>query len=181
MRAAGSPAATRSPSLLLIDATAFSEPDVGYDHTQHGSWHRILFVMAGMMLIGAWVAHEELAVVVLLLATTAILLLFALMFGSLTIRDEGEWLALRYGPLHVFRKRIRYADITAVEPGRTSIIDGWGIHYILGRGWTYNLWGFGCVKLTLGRTVVRVGSDDADSLTAFLRNKLPQGASNEPS
>ena len=94
------------------------------------------------------------------------------MFGSLTIRDDGEWLALRYGPLPVFRKRIRYADITAVEPGRTAIIDGWGIHYIIGRGWTYNLWGFGCVKLTLGKKVIRVGSDDVDRLAEFLRSKI---------
>lgn len=50
-------------------------------------------------------------------------------------------------------------------------MDGWGIHYILGRGWTYNLWGFGCVKLTLGRKVVRVGSDDVENLVEFLKAK----------
>ena len=94
------------------------------------------------------------------------------MFGSLTIRDEGECLALRYGPLPIIRKRIRYADITSIEPGRTKIIDGWGIHYILGRGWTYNLWGFGCVKLTLGRKVIRLGTDDGDNLLKFLHDKL---------
>ncbi len=81
-------------------------------------------------------------------------------------------MALRYGPLPVLRKRIRYADITSVEPGRTSIIDGWGIHYIPGLGWTYNLWGFGCAKLTLGRKVIRVGSDDTENLVVFLRTKL---------
>ena len=56
-------------------------------------------------------------------------------------------LALRFGPLPVLRKTFRYADITGVEIGRTSVIDGWGIHYMPGRGWTYNLWGFNCVKL----------------------------------
>ncbi len=95
-----------------------------------------------------------------------------LMFGSLRVRDEGEWLALRYGPLPVFRKRILYADITAVEPGQTSIIDGWGIHYVIGRGCTYNLWGFGCVKLTLGTKVIRVGSDDVNGLADFLCEKI---------
>lgn len=145
---------------------------MGYEHTQYGVWHRILFVMAGMMLIGAWLARQELAVVAMLLATTAIFLLFSWMFGSLMIRDEGEWLALRYGPLPMIRKRFRYADITSIEPGRTKIIDGWGIHYIIGRGWTYNLWGFGCVKLTLGRKIVRVGSDDVDNLARFLQGKL---------
>ena len=96
------------------------------------------------------------------MAIAAIFALCGLMFGSLTISDEGEWLALRFGPLPVLRKTIRYADITGVEVGRTTIIDGWGIHYMPGRGWTYNIWGFGCVKLTLGRKIIRVGTDDAE-------------------
>ena len=145
---------------------------MGYEHTQHGGWHRILLVIAGMMLIGIWLAREELAVVILLLATAAIFFCCALMFVSLTIRDEGEWLALRYGPVPIIRKRFRYADITAVEPDRSKVIDGWGIHYILGRGWTYNLWGFDCVKLTLGKKVIRVGSDDVENLAELLRGKV---------
>jgi hypothetical protein len=47
------------------------------------------------MLIGAWFAREELAVVALLSATTALFVLLTLIFSSLTIQDEGEWLALR--------------------------------------------------------------------------------------
>jgi hypothetical protein len=101
----------------------------------------------------------------------AVLALAGLMFGSLTVRGDGEFLSLRYGPLPLFGKRIPYAEVTAVEPGRTALIDGWGIHCIPGRGWTYNLWGFGCVKLTLGKKVIRVGTDDPEGLAAFLRAK----------
>ena len=144
---------------------------MNYEHTQRGWLQHILFAVAMVMLLGAWLARSESAVMFFVLAVAVVFELVGLMFGSLTVRDEGEWLALRYGPLPVFRKRIRYADITAVEPGHTAIIDGWGIHYIIGRGWTYNLWGFGCVKLTLGRKVIRVGSDDVDNLTEFLRRK----------
>ena len=79
--------------------------------------------------------------------------------------------AAAYGPLPLFRKRIRYADITAVEKSRSNVIDGWGIHYIPGRGWTYNLWGFDCVKLQLDKKVVRVGSNDAENLAAFLKQR----------
>ena len=50
-------------------------------------------------------------------------------------------------------------------------IDGWGIHYILVCGWTYNIWGFACVKLTLGRKSIRVGADDAEGLVKFIREK----------
>ena len=70
------------------------------------------------------------------------------------------------------RKTIRYADITGVEVGRTRIIDGWGVHYVPRRGWTYNLWGFGCVKLTLGRKIIRVGTDDAEELVNVVREKM---------
>ena len=58
-----------------------------------------------------------------------------------------------------------------MEPGRIAIIDGWGIHYIPGRGWTYNLWGFGCVKLTVRGKVVRVGTNDVENLARFLGEK----------
>jgi hypothetical protein len=143
-----------------------------YERTQRGKWHYLLYALTAAMLGGAWLAGEKPDAAALLVGIAAVFLLCGLMFGSLTVRDEGQWLALRYGPLPVFRKRIRYADITAVQPGRTAVIDGWGIHYIPGRGWTYNLWGFGCAKLTLGRKVIRVGSDDVDRLVALVESKL---------
>ena len=64
---------------------------------------------------------------------------------------------------------IRYSDITAVETGHTKIIDGRGIHYIPARGWTYDIWGFGCVKLTLDRKIIRAGTDDAKGLAKVIR------------
>ena len=142
-----------------------------YEHVQRGWLHTILLAVAAVMVAGGWLARSDRTTMVFTFAVAAIFVLCALMFGTLTVRDEGEHLALRFGPLPVFRKRIHYADVTAVEPGRTSIIDGWGIHYIPWRGWTYNLWGFGCVKLTLGTKVIRVGSDDVDNLAKFLKGK----------
>ena len=142
-----------------------------YEHTQRGWFHHILLAVALALLAGAWLAGSNPAVAVLNVCIAALLLIVALLFGSLCVRDEGEWLALRFGPLPVLCKRICYADITSVEPGRSAVIDGWGIHHIPGRGWTYNLWGFGCVKLTVGKKVIRVGSDDVDNLAAFLKQR----------
>jgi hypothetical protein len=104
------------------------------------------------------------------------MILAAFMFASMTVQDEGEFLAIRYGPLPVFRRRIRYADVTSVEPGRSSIIDGWGIHWVPGRGWTYNLWGFQCATLTVRGGIVRIGSDDVDNLVGFLHGKIKERA-----
>jgi hypothetical protein len=49
-----------------------------------------------------------------------------------------------------------------------------------GRGWTYNVWGFACVKLTLGRKIVRVGTDDADELAKVIREKTGLSGPNLP-
>ena len=59
------------------------------------------------------------------------------------------------------------------EPRHTvSLIDGLGIHYVPFRGWTYNLWGFDCVVLELGKKTLRIGSNDADGLLTFLRSRI---------
>ncbi len=94
------------------------------------------------------------------LGSAALFILLALMSATLTVRDEGEWLAVRYGPLPVFRKRIRYANITSVEPYRI----GERLYRLLGCDYY--------VKLTLVRKIIRVGSDDVENLVEFLRGKV---------
>jgi hypothetical protein len=145
---------------------------MSYHHTQHGRWHYVLLAFALATLAGVLIVRSHPPLDDILLAIAAIFALCGLVFGSLTVSDEGQWLALRFGPLPLVGRRIRYTDITGVEIGRTSIIDGWGAHFMPGRGWTYNIWGFGCVQLTLGRKVVRVGTDDAEGLAKFLCEKI---------
>ena len=129
---------------------------MSYTHTQSGRWHYVLFSFTLATLVGVWLARSVPPIAILLIATAAIFALCGLMFGSLMIRDKGDSLSICFGPLPVLRKTIRYADITGVEIGRSKVIDGWGIHFMPGRGWTYNIWGFDCVKLTLGRKKSRV-------------------------
>lgn len=128
------------------------------------------------MLFGAWSYREEFPASMIFSLVGLVVILAAFMFTHMTVRDEGDVLAIRYGPLAVFGGRFRYADITNVEPSHSSAIDGWGIHWIPGRGWTYNLWGFQCVKLRVAGKTVRIGSDDVDNLIRFLRSKArPSG------
>ena len=54
--------------------------------------------------------------------------LLASAFHQLTVEDQGDHLAIRFGPLPLFRRKVRYAEIEKVEVGRTLILDGWGIH-----------------------------------------------------
>ena len=151
---------------------SFTITGMAYNHTQPGRWHYVLFALTLATCVGAFLAQSKPPLTIILMVSAAVFALCGLAFGSLTIRDEGEYLALRFGPLPVLRKTIRYADITAVEIGRSSIIDGWGLHYMPFRGWTYNIWGFACVKLTLGRNIVRMGTDDADELAKVIREKM---------
>lgn len=145
---------------------------MGYRHRQTGWLHHLLYAVGGVMVVSAWFVRADPAPSIILLCTGVVIVLFAPAFHHMTVEDEVDCLAIRYGPLPIFRKRIPYAAITNVQPDRSSVIDGWGIHYVPLRGWTYNLSGLDCVKLDLGSKVIRVGSDDVDNLVTFLRAKI---------
>jgi len=148
-----------------------------YDHTQRGHLHLVLYAAAAAEILLSWLVRDNLPAAMIVLAVAALFVVLAEMFRTLTVRDEGEHMAIRYGPIPLFRTRLRYADVTHVEPGRSTLLDGWGIHYFPGRGWTYNLWGFDCVTLKLGRKTIRIGTDDMENLAAFLRTKTAEIAS----
>ena len=95
-------------------------------------------------------------------------------FHHLTVEDQGERLAIRFGPIPLFHKTVQYADIVKVEIGRTLILDGWGIHWSFRGGWVWNLWGRACVVVRLKKGLLRIGTDDAENLARFLEGKISQ-------
>jgi hypothetical protein len=141
-----------------------------YAHTQQGWWHYLLYAMAIFVLGMSW---RDPNAPPLLLPMFALLFVFvAQLFQTLTVKGSGNALTLRYGPVPLLSKRIGYESIRGVEVERLSWFDGWGIHWVPGRGWTYSLWGFDCVKLKVGNRSIRIGTDDAENLAAFLRQKM---------
>lgn len=146
-----------------------------YNHTQNGPVHLILFGVAALFVAIAWYSSSTGLQFVGMLVLAGLTAILASCFRQLTVRDEGDALAIRYGPLPLFRRRIPYASITAVQAARSDWLDGGGIHYIPGRGWIYNLWRRDCVKLQLGNKAVRVGSDDVAALLRFLETRIEQG------
>lgn len=142
-----------------------------YEHTQRAPLHWLLSLPAAILLATAWLNRGQPLTALILGAVAVIVLGIGCCFQHLTIRDEGESLAVRYGPLPIFRTRIAYADIARAQRGRTTWLDGWGIHWIPGRGYTYNLWGFACVELEVRDRIIRLGSDDVEGLLAFLQTK----------
>ena len=98
--------------------------------------------------------------------------LLAPCFHNLTVADQGDVLSIRFGPMPLFARTVNYADIEQVEVGRTTILDGWGIHYSIRGGWVWNLWGRDCVVVHFKKGgVLRIGTDDAEGLAGFLTTR----------
>lgn len=146
-----------------------------YEHTQRGPWHLLLLAVAVGMLAGAYFAYQEKSPAAIGLAFGGIVLFIAsFAFERLVIRDEGDTLSVRFGPLPLIGVRIRYADIQSFKRGRSTFVDGWGLHWVPGRGVTINIWGFDCVELQVkSRGTIRIGTDDPEGLLRLLELKMP--------
>ena len=143
-----------------------------YEYTQRSPLHLLLLAGAAVFALLAQVGSQEPVGRFAMLGAAGLLVFFAACFASLTVRDEGEALALSFGPLPLFGCRIPWQDIESAEVGRTRLIDGWGIHWIPGRGTTFNLWGFDCVVLRTQGKVVQIGTDDAENLAQVIRSRI---------
>ncbi len=148
--------------------------DPGYSHTQKAPLCLILYGSALLCFALAWMAASAPGSFI----AAAVGLLIALLapaFHHLTVEDEGDRLAVRFGPLPLFRRTVRYPDIERGEVGRTLLFDGWGIHYSIRGGWVWNLWGRECVVVRLKNGgILRIGTDDAPNLACFLEGKIAQ-------
>lgn len=150
-----------------------NQPFTAYRHTQSGPWFLFLILIGALLVALAWWFWQQSGAATVIMAAAGVLLLvLGVSFHHLTVADEGDRLAIQFGFLPLFRKRIRYADIRAVEIGRTTLLDGFGIHVSTEGGWLWNIWGRECVVIRHGGTT-RVGTDDAENLAAFLRTKMP--------
>ena len=98
-----------------------------------------------------------------LLAVAVVLTISAVVFSSLTVRVEGGRLAWYFGP-GIARKSVALAAIARTEITRTTVLNGWGIHYTP-RGWLYNVGGRRAVlvKLRDGSQFL-LGSDEPETL-----------------
>jgi len=109
----------------------------------------------------------------------AVLLLAAALVGYLDVRDAGDRLRIRFGPLPLMGTSIPYEDIESVEPAHSSLLYGYGVHGLPGLFIIFNIWGFGAIRIRLKRRTpvwraktVIVGTDEPDRLLEFLRGKI---------
>ena len=145
-----------------------------YSHTQKAPLCLILYASALLCFAFARIVGDTLGIYI----AGAVGLLIALLapaFHHLTVEDQGDVLAIRFGPIPFFRT-VKYADIEKVEIGRSLLLDGWGIHMSIRGGWVWNLWGRDCVVVHLKKSALRFGTDDAGNLAGFLEGKIGEVA-----
>lgn len=148
-------------------------PDFGYSHTQKAPLCLILYGSALACIALAWIVGDTPGNFIAV-AVGLVIALVGPAFHHLTGVDQGESLAIRFGPIPLFHRTVQYADIEKVQIGRTLILDGWGIHYSIRGGWVWNLWGRDCVVVHWKKGVLRIGTDDAENLARFLEGKIGQ-------
>jgi len=149
-----------------------TEADVlTYHHTQKGPWGLLCSAFAAAFLAASWFMPVP-ALSITFLVTGLFMFLLGASLHHLTVADEGNQLVVRFGPFPLFRKRIWYDDIREVEKGRTTFLDGWGIHWNPWSGWVWNIWGYDCVVLRLEHGTLRVGTDDPDGLVEFVKGQI---------
>jgi hypothetical protein len=144
-----------------------------YHHTQRAPLCLLLYGLAITFLVLTWVLRQEPVLAWVFPVTGLIVLVLAASFHHLTVADEGDRLSISFGPLPLFHRTVRYDDIEQVEVGKTTLLDGWGIHLSIRGGWVWNLWGRTCavVRFKNGGTL-RIGTDDAENLVEFLSSKV---------
>ncbi len=152
----------------------------GYDHTQYGKIHFLLQIPAVICLVASYFLLERsTSATMILISVGIILLLFSFTVIWLRVYDLGEHIKCTFGPIKLLSKKTAYCDIAEAYVSRSKLIDGWGIHKVAGRGWTYNIWGYDCVefKLTNGN-LMRIGTDDPANLANFIQSKLNSPVNN---
>lgn len=143
-----------------------------YRHTQRAPLCLLLYFLAIVFIVLGFILRRELPIPWLFQTIGFLMFILASSFHHLTVEDQIDRLSIKFGPRPLFRRTIRYDDIISAEIGRTTILDGWGIHMSLRGGWVWNLWGRDCVVLQLRKGIMRVGTDDAVTLADFLNQKI---------
>ena len=142
-----------------------------YEHTQRG-----------YLVIGA-----VLAVFVIIAASTIVfgpgpvpvivggLMVFLLaLFSTLTVRVDGGYLSLAFGPIHLFRKSWPLFDITSVVVVRNPWYYGWGIRWTP-HGPLYNISGYDAVEVTLSSgKKFHIGTDEPEDLKRTIEKAVSE-------
>lgn len=99
----------------------------------------------------------------------AFVLLAGILMSSMTVRVSDSDVSWWFGRTRTLGKTVTVADIASIEPIRTSIFEGWGIH-LTRHGWLWNVSGFNAVQIVLqSGTRYAVGTPEPDAVLKAIR------------
>jgi hypothetical protein len=136
-----------------------------YQHTQPArAIVRGLTAMGVIFAVASTIIHPFIAGAIVIFVT-------AYFFRSMTIEISDTELMWFFGSGFT-RKRVPMSEVVSVEVVRTSLWNGYGIHYT-SRGWLYNVSGYGavCVTLRNGKRIC-LGSDEPEVVAEKLAKTL---------
>lgn len=142
-----------------------------YHHTQFGSVVFIVLLAAMMVII---IVPLNIGVFPpVLFAVIAILAISLILFYSLNIEISHNVLVCCFG-IGFIRKRIFLSDIEQVRSVKNPWFAGWGIHWMPGQYWLWNVSGLRAVELLLKNgSRFRIGTDEPEALIqAIEANKV---------
>jgi hypothetical protein len=145
-----------------------------YEHTQKGPWYLLLLAVAASQIttLATGAVNGTPWVFWLLAAVSILMIALAFSFRSLTVLVTKTEIRVRFGPLPLMGKRVSLRDVHGVEAARSTFLDGWGVHWNPGHGWIYNLWGFDCIALDLGKNRLRIGTDEPLELLQAIQREI---------
>ncbi|MEZ6131155.1 MAG: hypothetical protein R3C59_20980 [Planctomycetaceae bacterium] len=144
-----------------------------YQHTQRAPLCLHIYALAVVFMVLGVVLQDIPPIRWLYPPLCLLMVVLAASFHHLTVRDDGDRLSISFGPIPLFRRSVHYDDIKSAEVGRTTLLDGWGIHYSVRGGWVWNLWGRDCAVVHFKNGgKLWIGTDDAENLSEFLNDRI---------
>ena len=133
-----------------------------YNHKQFGTVMVIgfliptLFIFFFPFILGEFPSVLFIAIVVLAISFS--------IFYSLTVKINGEILTCYFG-IGLIRKQFYLSDIKEFRAVRNPWFIGWGIRWMPGQYWLWNVSGFQAVELVLNNGKrFRIGTDESEKL-----------------
>lgn len=133
-----------------------------YQHTQIGTFIIAMMVIVVGVMTVVPIPPGQIALMLIVLAAA-----FA-QFYSLSVEINEGTLKCSFG-IGLISKRIPLSDIQSAEAVKNPWWVGWGIRWVPGQYWLWNISGFRAVELTLadGKRF-RIGTDEPEVLAAAI-------------
>jgi len=135
-----------------------------YERTQHAMWMWLVLAIPIAILAGAWTVKPDPAMGLPAAVAIVPVLLIGTIFTRLTIAVDAHAVRWHFGwgwP----RGSIAISEIEHTQIARTSLLEGWGIHWTIWHGWLWNVGGFQAVEITkTDGSLITLGTDDPQGL-----------------